>query len=115
MPVEAPAIAMQAGAEVVAKPPTTSPSKVQARRRKDQTTSNDLEPKNVSAPENLYSAERRTFKDLSELPGVTDSPDLVSETSRRTRSRAAKELDAKMVTKVIVKKEKGHKVGGTSS
>ena len=72
----------------------------------------DLE--NEPAPENLYSAEKRTLKDLLELPGVTDSPDLVSETSRRTRSRAAKELDAEMVTKVIVKKGKGHKVGGTS-
>ena len=35
MPLEAPAMAMQARAELVAKPPTTSPSKVQARRGKD--------------------------------------------------------------------------------
>ena len=55
------------------------------------------------------------MKDLSELPGVTDSPHPVLETSRRTRSRVAKELDAEMVTKVTVKKGKGHKVGGTSS
>ena len=69
----------------------------------------------MPAPENLYSVEKRTLRDLSELPGITDSPHPVSETSRRTRSRAAKELDAEMLTKVTVKKEKGHKVGGTSS
>ena len=115
MPLEAPAMAIQAGVEVVAKPPTTSPSKVQARRGKDQAESNDLDPENVPALENLYSAEKRTLKDLSELPRVTDSPDPVSETGRRTRSRAAKELNAELITKVTVKKGKGHKVGGTSS
>ena len=115
MPLEAPAMAMLAGAEVVAKPPTMSPSKVQTRRGNDQTESDDLDPENVPTPENLYSAEKRTLKDLSEHPRVTDSPHPVSETSRRTRSCAAKELDAEMVTKVTVKMEKGHKVGGTSS
>ena len=115
MPLEAPAMAMLAGAEVVAKPPTTSPSKVQTRRGNDQAESDDLDTENVPAPENLYSAEKRTLKDLSEHPGVTDSPHPVLETSRRTRLRAAKELDVEMVTKVTVKKGKGHKVGGTSS
>ena len=115
MPLEAPAMAMLAGAEVVAKPPTTSPSKVQTRRGNDQAESNDLDLENVPAPENLYSAEKRTLKDLSEHPGIIDSPHPVSETSWRTRSRAAKELDAETVTKVTVKKGKGHKVGGTSS
>ena len=47
MPLEAPAMAMLAGAEVVAKPPTTSPSKVQTRRGNDQVESDDLDPKNV--------------------------------------------------------------------
>lgn len=115
VPVEAPAMAMQAGAEVVVKPPSTSASKDKARREKDQTESDDLELETVSAPENLYSAEKRTLKDLSELPGVTDSPVPVSESTRRTRSRAAKELEAEVVTKVTVKKGKGPKVGGTSS
>ena len=115
MPLEAPAMAMLAGAEVVAKPPTTSPSKVQTGRGNDQAESNDLDPEIVPAPENLYSAEKRTLKDLSEHPGVTDSPHPISETSWRTRSRAAKELDAETVTKVTMKKGKGHKVGGTSS
>ena len=64
MPLEAPAMAMLAGAEVVAKPPTTSPSKVQTRRRNDQAESDDLDPENVPAPENLYSIEKRTLKDL---------------------------------------------------
>ena len=65
MPLEALAMAMLARAEVVAKPPTTSPSKVQTRRGNDQAQSDDLDPKNVPAPENLYSAEKRTLKDLS--------------------------------------------------
>ena len=77
MPVEAPAMAMQARAKVVAKPPTTSPSKVQAKRGKDQVESNDLEPENVYAPKNLYSTEKMTLKDLSELLGVTNSLDPV--------------------------------------
>ena len=115
MPLEAPPMAMLAGAEVVAKPPTTSLSKVQTKRGNNQAESDDLGPENVPAPENLYSAEKRTLKDLSELPRVTDSPHPISVTSRRTRSRAAKELDAEMVTKVTLKKGKGHKVGGTSS
>ena len=69
----------------------------------------------MPAPENLYSAEKRTLKDLFEHLGVTNSPHPISETSRRTRSHAAKELDAETVTKVTVKKGKGHKVDGTSS
>lgn len=67
------------------------------------------------ALENLYSPEKRTLKDLSELPGSTDSPGPVSDTSRKTRSRTAKEGEAEVVTKVTVKKRKGQKVGGTSS
>ena len=58
MPLEAPPMAMLAGAEVVAKPPTTSPSKVQTRRGNDQVESDDLDLENVPAPENLYSAEK---------------------------------------------------------
>ena len=115
MPLEAPAMAILVGAEVVAKPPTTSPSKVQTGRGNDQEESDELDPENVPAPENLYSAEKRTLKDLSEHHGVTDSPHPVSETNWRTRSRAAKELDVETVMKVTVKKGKGHKVGGTSS
>lgn len=113
--VEAPATAVQEGAELLLKPPSTSLSEVKAGREKEQKELDDLEPENMFAPENLYSPEKRTWKDLSELLRGTDSPVPVSETSRRTRSRTAKEVDAEMVTKVTPKKGKGHKVGGTSS
>ena len=114
--VEAPATAMEAGSEaLLPKPASTSPWEVKARREMEQKELPDLEPENTVAPENLYSPEKRTLKDLSELPGSTDSPVPVSETSRKTRSQKLKEAEAEMVTKVTVKKGKGHKVGGTSS
>lgn len=88
---------------------------VKARREKEQKELDGFEPENMFAPENLYSPKKRTLKDLPEIPGGTNSPVSVSETSWRTGSRTAKDVEAEMVTKVTVKKGKGHKVGGTSS
>lgn len=109
------------GAKSIVESPR-SPFKLRAKRQRGPSVSDDTTPSNHTAPENIYSAEKTTYKELSEIGGVSGSP-AVAEGQVRTRARTAKEAEhaseeSPSSTKGNSKrgeKGKGRKVGGAVS
>jgi hypothetical protein len=111
------------GAQVSKSVSPGSPFKLRAKRMKGPNVEDDVGPGHQTAPENLYSADRTTYKELAGIAGVSGSPAAVPEVNVRTRARTAKEAEQaaeESAEKTRAKgkkneKVKGGKVGGAAS
>jgi hypothetical protein len=112
--VQAGAKVVDAGAKELGSLPTgvetvRSPFKKKAKRAKGPPVSDDMETEHELAIENVYSAEKTTYKELSEIVGGSGSPNLVPESNVRTRARAAKEVEQAAEDSPPLVKAKGKK------